>query len=378
MWIPDYTKLTNDDVIYHIVRRFPLATVIVHDGSGVHVDHLPVTVAPSAPFPASGSVLSAHVSRENSLADVLREGAHVTLVFHGPQNYISPAWYPDVHDAMAVPTWNYIVIHVECSVELVEDRDELLQHLHDLVLHGEELVDGTMTMSEMSASYVDTLLPYIVGLRCTVRSVTAKAKTSGNHGPQRRLAVARELQQRGADPMMTHFVSPSPDVVVRRATLADVDGIARTHVATWRETYAGIMPDSVINGIDVLGRRLQWQTTFISHTNNVVVHVAVDHRQGIVGFVSGGRIRSHDLPDSHEIYAMYLRKSFQKRGIGGRLFEAIMADLRAAGATSVMLWVLADNPTTGFYEAMGGVAIERRDITYRGATMPHIAYRFLP
>jgi hypothetical protein len=41
-----------------------------------------------------------------------------------------------------------------------------------------------------------------------------------------------------------------------------------------------------------------------------------------------------------------------------------------------MLWVLADNPTRGFYEAMGGVASRQKDIEIGGNTLVEVAYEW--
>jgi len=38
------------------------------------------------------------------------------------------------------------------------------------------------------------------------------------------------------------------DVAVRRATIDDAVDIADVHVATWRATYRGLMPQSLLDG----------------------------------------------------------------------------------------------------------------------------------
>ncbi len=50
--------------------------------------------------------------------------------FHGPHCYISPSWY---ETEKAVPTWNYVTVHVSGEVELQEDENELMSSLLDMV-----------------------------------------------------------------------------------------------------------------------------------------------------------------------------------------------------------------------------------------------------
>ena len=48
------------------------------------------------------------------------------------------------------------------------------------------------------------------------------------------------------------------DVAVRRATIDDAGGIAVVHVATWRATYRGLMPQSLLDGRSVEARTAVW------------------------------------------------------------------------------------------------------------------------
>ena len=49
------------------------------------------------------------------------------------------------------------------------------------------------------------------------------------------------------------------DLRVRPAVTRDAAAIAETHVACWRETYAGLMPEHVLANLDVEARRLMWK-----------------------------------------------------------------------------------------------------------------------
>ncbi len=56
--------------------------------------------------------------------------SEVLAIFQGPHSYISPSWYETNN---AVPTWNYVAVHVYGELEIVEDEQELIDSLQELV-----------------------------------------------------------------------------------------------------------------------------------------------------------------------------------------------------------------------------------------------------
>src|SRR5678815_670783 len=48
---------------------------------------------------------------------------------------------------------------------------------------------------------------------------------------------------------------------VRQAKLDDAEDIARAHTASWRTSYRGILPDAVLDRIDVDQRASSWRRT---------------------------------------------------------------------------------------------------------------------
>ena len=105
-----------------------------------------------------------------------------------------------------------------------------------------------------------------------------------------------------------------------------------------------------------------------------VVFVAEDPRGRIVGFVSGGPERNDDTAYPGELYAIYLLESCQGQGLGRRLVGALVEWFLSRGWQSMLLWVLEDNPSRGFYEALGGVRIKQETISIGGTELVEIAY----
>ena len=146
---------------------------------------------------------------------------------------------------------------------------------------------------------------------------------------------------------------------IREAKVEDAAGIARAHTASWRESYRGILPDSILDRIDV-GQRVTTRRRIL-HDRSVFQLVAYDLTHGdIVGFCDAGPSRRHGpfagrRRDVGELYAIYLVQYAKRHGLGQELFDRISIWLRANGMGSLIVWVLENNAhARGFYEAMGG------------------------
>jgi ribosomal protein S18 acetylase RimI-like enzyme len=145
--------------------------------------------------------------------------------------------------------------------------------------------------------------------------------------------------------------------MIRRATPADVESIARVHIRAWHESYRGLIEDAAFDAYTVEKRIAQWRGTL----GNPDVVVLVAERDGAVcGFGSAGKPRTK-LPTASEIYAFYLLDAVKRQGVGRKLFVRLCAELTARDFASLGLWVLANNaPARRFYERMGGRLGETR------------------
>jgi ribosomal protein S18 acetylase RimI-like enzyme len=101
--------------------------------------------------------------------------------------------------------------------------------------------------------------------------------------------------------------------------------------------------------------------------------VAEDDSGSIVGFANCGAAR--DTRDfGGELYAIYVLQFAQLMGIGKRLVLAVVNDLAARGFSSMLVWVLTENPSRRFYEGLGGEALLSRNIAIGGKTLKETGY----
>jgi GNAT superfamily N-acetyltransferase len=163
--------------------------------------------------------------------------------------------------------------------------------------------------------------------------------------------------------------------MIRPAQPADIPGIARVHVDSWRTTYAGIMPDDFLASLNYQQREEMWRALLMYPRE--WLYVADDENSMIVGFASCGPERAGDTDYIGELYAIYLLSEHQGKGIGRALAQAAAARLLEEGFTSMLVWVLADNSSRAFYEALGGQYLYEKPITIGDTTLIEVAYGWI-
>ena len=160
---------------------------------------------------------------------------------------------------------------------------------------------------------------------------------------------------------------------IRLALPADAVGIARVHVNSWQTTYKGIIKDEILAGLSVERREQNWLRQIEAPQPNSFLYIAELNGKEI-GFSNGGPERTDDAHFKGEIYALYLLKEHQRQGIGRMLVEASVISLLANGLRSMLIWVLRDNPSCSFYEAIGGKYIREKVIEIQGQNLVEVAY----
>lgn len=136
------------------------------------------------------------------------------------------------------------------------------------------------------------------------------------------------------------------------AVRRDAAALAALHVACWAETYGGLLPGSEIARYDLAFRQAQWARVLagLGEDGGRVVWVPE------AGFAMMGPQReaalAADWPE--ELYALYLLRAAQGRGLGRGLLDAV----RAGPFTATV--VAGNLRAERFYAAAGGVEVSRR------------------
>lgn len=167
-------------------------------------------------------------------------------------------------------------------------------------------------------------------------------------------------------------------MLIREATILDANGIARVHVDVWKTTYEGMVSHEFLSKLSY-DKSEDGFSRFIhdSANNNKYIFVAEDVHSDIVGFATCGTARENEDKSIGELYAFYIFKEHQSRGVGKLLFNRIKEKLEELEFRSMLIWVLKSNiKACGFYEAMGGKKLKEQDIVIGGDKLREIAYQW--
>ena len=167
-------------------------------------------------------------------------------------------------------------------------------------------------------------------------------------------------------------------ISIRRARASDAPGIAAVHVATWRNTYATLLPETYLARLSVERLALQYERSI---RMGVGVYVAArDSGLGfplILGFATARPSRGQSLGDG-EVETLYVADDWQNQGLGGQLLRASAKHLAGQGCRSVFIWVLHGNPAIFFYGRLGGKRISTGTTYVAVSAIPQVAYAWDP
>ncbi len=197
MYLPQQFVETRPDVLHDLIRTHPLGALVVLAGAELCANHIPFLLRTEG---GGGGRLHGHVARANPVWKRLGGAIEALVIFHGPQAYISPAWYPSAAaDGRVVPTWNYAVVHAFGTPRAIEDPAWLLEHVTQLAGTQEAGRDRPWRVADAPKDYLQQMIGGIVGVEIPIARLEGKWKVSQNRNRSDQLGVVAGLQDRGTD-----------------------------------------------------------------------------------------------------------------------------------------------------------------------------------
>jgi len=165
---------------------------------------------------------------------------------------------------------------------------------------------------------------------------------------------------------------------IRQAELSDAAALAQVHETTWRETYAGLISEQMLDAFTADARAKVWRKILSGETRRpATVYVAERGRQ-LVAFSSCGPQTDENFAAAGyagEFTSVYVLQSDQRQGLGTNLMKAMMSDLTARGLVGFTLWVPRENiPARSLYDQLGGKLAGQREIKRGEAALTEVAY----
>lgn len=199
MHCPALFKEERLDVLHGLMAAHPLATLITAGTGGLMANLVPFSLHDGGDY----GILRAHLARGNKQLDELREGAEALVVFHGPECYVTPSWYPSkAEHGKVVPTWNFSMVQVRGKPQVIDDANWVLAQIEQLTDNLEGIRKNPWKVSDAPEDFIASQLKAIIGFEIPIRSIEGKWKVSQNRQPADRNGVIDGLKVEGTCPSM--------------------------------------------------------------------------------------------------------------------------------------------------------------------------------
>ena len=186
-------QVTDPATLQALVRTQPLATLVIAHEGALHANHIPLFLDPHQ---GPHGTLLGHVARANGVWPLLPQQA--VAVFHGPQAYISPSWYPSkAVDGKQVPTWNYAAVHAHGTLRVLDGEGPLRDMLHRLSDAQEAHRPHPWRVDDAPPDYLEKMQRAIVGVALEVQRWEGLWKVSQNRTDEDRAGVVQGLLGEG-------------------------------------------------------------------------------------------------------------------------------------------------------------------------------------
>lgn len=167
---PNIHQERNKAHLIEVIKSYPLATVISVKDTRPLVTHLPLIYE-------ADNLLVGHLDANNPHAELLKDGKEVTIIFSGPDCYISPS----IYTTSQLPTWNYVKVHVKGTVTEITNPEEIKESMIAMTQFLEPNADYVLEPDNPKmAQYV----PYVKGFNIHITHWEGKFKLSQNRNPE--------------------------------------------------------------------------------------------------------------------------------------------------------------------------------------------------
>ena len=164
-----------------VIKAYPLATVVLVKDNMPLVTHMPLI------YREEDGKLIGHIDIYNPQTILMKDNNEVTIIFSGPQCYISPT----VYTTTQLPTWNYIKVHLNGTVKTIESKEALKESLIIMTEFLEQ--KDHQYVLELDNPRMDANLDYIKMFEITITNWEGKFKLSQDKIKRDTEAAKQEL-----------------------------------------------------------------------------------------------------------------------------------------------------------------------------------------
>ncbi|QQX77145.1 MULTISPECIES: FMN-binding negative transcriptional regulator [Aequorivita] len=172
MYPPPHHQSHDIEKMISVIKHFPLGMLVTAKDKKPYITHIPFI------YNETTKKLVAHIDRSNPQMETMTENARVTVVFKGPDTYISPS----IYITPQLPTWNYIIVHITGSLQLINDPEAAKQTIVNMT----EFLEGEAQkfILKKDDPRMERLIDYIQAFEIEITNWEGKLKLSQDKIPQ--------------------------------------------------------------------------------------------------------------------------------------------------------------------------------------------------
>jgi len=166
MYPPPYHQSHDRSKMIDVVKTFPFGMLVTAHNSDSFITHIPVI------YNEDTGRLVAHIDAQNPQVATLTDGAKATVVFKGPDCYISPS----VYSTDQLPTWNYIIVHLSGIIHRITAPELIKKTMIDMTA----FLEGSRPkfILEKDNPKMDRMVNYIKAFEIEITQWEGKFKLS--------------------------------------------------------------------------------------------------------------------------------------------------------------------------------------------------------
>ncbi len=184
---PKQHQDNNKNHIIDVIKTYPLATIISVKNNEPYITHLPLI------FREEDGKLIGHIDKFNPQADLMKDNNPISIIFSGPQCYISPS----IYSTTQLPTWNYIKVHLKGTVKAIDSSVALKESLITMTAFLEQ--PDHKYVLEPNNPRMNAALNYIKMFEIDITHWEGKFKLSQDKKPQDIANAKEELIRRNQE-----------------------------------------------------------------------------------------------------------------------------------------------------------------------------------
>lgn len=213
MYIPQKFNVAEWQQQEHLIKSYPLATVITIGEDGVPIaNHFPFYLHED---PETGKkFLHAHVAKKNHQVPSLKENDKVLVIFQSPSTYILPSYYPEKERTHKfVPTWDFASLHITGKLRIIDDFDFVRAQLNHFTDQNEAEREKKWKVDDAPENYLKIMQKAITGLEIEIVDMKCKYKFEQKETRENVDGVISGLAADGKEVMSNYVKASNADLV---------------------------------------------------------------------------------------------------------------------------------------------------------------------